>query len=747
MKRLCTVMLGLCVGLSGCTYTATIEEKGVLGAPPLIMSELAAAAESSGNPKAPFSIKEYEAKVKPYTIAANLANIDNIKKFTGFTAEQQKMLAQNGFVVLPSQDTKMHYVYDVNEYSGVPNFITADSVLHTYHQFYDKSLMFVESSYLYKDMELLTERMLGNSVTLLDALEEEELISLQKKNITYLLVAHMLMKPSAPIPSGIDKESVEVARKEVALIENAGSFSRSPLFQIDLDYSQFTVRGHYTKSEELGRYFKTMMWFGTAPLPLVQDNGEIAYNNTLQALLMSMTTFLESEQPSSAKLWSNLYSPTAQYVGLSDDIHVLAMNALRESVFGKDHVNPNLLNDKAYYNKLAEAVKALPEPQIQGKLTMVKTPVGKQFRFMGQRYTLDGSIMQQLMEPIVRPVPSGLDVMGVMGSKTAEDLLFTVYKPQEKWPDYEKHYKEQKDKVSRYADELWTNNLYNGWLWSIRETLTEYGADSGMPFFMTTAAWKRKSLNTALGSYTELKHDTVLYGKQPVAEMGGPVEHAKQHYVEPNVPLYSKLLYLTDKTIAVLKERGLTNERLLDGANEYKALLELLIACSVKELRNESLTQEENEQLLWYGGTLEQISYALLTGTSGDDESLEISDMLVTDVATVAPNQYSPGGYLSLGTGYFDHIYVVVPLDGKLTLARGSVYSYYEFLSDKRLTDEEWWALNGLKISRQEYGDVLEQAEQSKAMPKQPEWVETFKGKSNNVKIAFPEVDWEQLNE
>ena len=38
---------------------------------------------------------------------------------------------------------------------------------------------------------------------------------------------------------------------------------------------------------------------------------------------------------------------------------------------------------------------------------------------------------------------------------------------------------------------------------------------------MQTDAWKRKSLATTLGSYTELKHATLLYAAQPMGGLGG----------------------------------------------------------------------------------------------------------------------------------------------------------------------------------------------------------------------------------
>ncbi|NLJ96510.1 MAG: DUF3160 domain-containing protein [Clostridiales bacterium] len=685
----------------------------------------------------------FEAKVNPYVINEDLSNIENIDQFSGFTDEQKEMLVKNGFVVLPSEDTRMNYVYDSNEYLGIPNFITTDSVLHLYHQFYDKSLMGIESNFMYDDLDNLTRQMLAKSIRLWEVLEDEELKVLQERNIIYFLVARMLMLESSEVDiSGVDvkEELYNIAKEEYQLIDKAEGFIKSPYLAYDFDYSQFTIRGHYTRSDKLGRFFKTMMWFGTAAFSFND------LNNIYQSLLISYTTFLDTDYICDAQLWNNIYQPTEQYVGVSDDINVFMMNGLRLDVFGETD-DPNIFNDEEYKEKLQEAVKDLPEPRIQGKFIGLTTPTEKQFRYMGQRYILDSFIMQELMESILRPLPSALDPMGVMGSSFAEDLLFNYYKPQEAWPDYEENYNKLKEEVSGYGVDTWGDNLYNGWLWSIKENLTEYDNDSGMPYFMTNDAWKAKSLNASLGSYTELKHDTVLYGKQSVAEGGGGIdyEQADYHYVEPNVYLYSKLLYLTEYTLSVLKERDMLNWGLEDGATDYQKLLKLLIDYSIKELQNEKITEEEYDQLLYYGAKMEGISNSFLYALDRDDSDGQIpkdlTDMLVTDVAT------NPGAYLSLGTGYFDHIFVVVPVEGKLYLSRGSVYSHYEFISDTRLTDEQWWELNGVKVNREEYGEYAIRTEPSEYLPKQAEWVKLFKSDENNVSIERIEVDWELLLE
>ncbi len=687
-----------------------------------------------------YEVPSYEAKVPSYTIAKDLSNIENIDQFSGFTKKQINMLVTNGFVVVPSGRTRVYYVYDDNEYKAVPNFVTSDSMLHLYHQFYDKSLMSIESNYLYEDLELLTKQMLANSILLWKELSDGELKTLQEQNIVYFLVARMLFTQSVDITQEVDQRLLDTAKQEYELCQAAAGYQKSPLFGTDYDYSQFTVRGHYTRSEELGRYFKTMMWFGTAPYAFV-ENGTLLYDNIYRALLVSFTAFADSGETCNAKLWADIYQPTTQYVGDSDDVNVFDMNGLRISVYG-DSDDPDIFNDEAYQEKLALAVKALPEPQIAASFELLDSPTGKQFRFMGQRYTLDSEILQKLIDNRNRPIPSSLDVMGVLGSSAAEELLQGFYKPQEAWPAYTDKYNQLKDKAEALTQDYWKSNLYTGWLWALQSTTEEYGTNSGMPFFMTTKAWKYKSLNTALGSYTELKHDSVLYGKQAAAEGGGPMANAAEHYVEPDVELYSKLLYLTEYTVSLLQKKGMMNESLSESAQSYKELLELLLDCSVKELKNEALNDEEKRELRLIGGTIENIQYKFNSGAAEDNDfSNDFSDMVVTDISTCL------NSYLTVGTGYFDEIYVVVPAGGKLYLARGPVYSFYEFTSDKRLTDEEWWALNGITIVRGDYGDYAELGEPSSSRPDQPEWISYFKSDTNSVIISPLEVDWDNLSE
>jgi hypothetical protein len=85
---------------------------------------------------------------------------------------------------------------------------------------------------------------------------------------------------------------------------------------------------------------------------------------------------------------------------------------------------------------------------------------------------------------------------------------------------------------------------------------------------------------------------------------------------------------------------------------------------------------------------------------------------VIADIHTVLSS------YLEVGVGPASQIYVAVPIGGKIYLTRGAVFSYYEFISDTRLTDEEWQKM--FKDNNQ---------------PAQPDWTDSF---TNGQKEEIP---------
>ena len=147
--------------------------------------------------------------------------------------------------------------------------------------------------------------------------------------------------------------------------------------------------------------------------------------------------------------------------------------------------------------------------------------------------------------------------------------------------------------VKEAPEELWSASLYAGWLYTLNPLLEEKGA--GYPSFMTTEQWKKKALETYAGSFTELKHDTVLYAKQVMAEMGGgpPEELDDRGYVEPETEVYRRFAELAEQTADGLQTYGILDPADRENLTRLASLARSLETISRKELQNERLSDEE----------------------------------------------------------------------------------------------------------------------------------------------------------
>jgi hypothetical protein len=332
-----------------------------------------------------------------------------------------------------------------------------------------------------------------------------------------------------------------------------------------------------------------------------------------------------------------------------------------------------------------------------------KEAVTKGLRMMGQRFTLDAYVFGQLIwrnvgnpngsEAEKRWLPKGLDVPAAFGSQEAVSILESL--GETKYMSYTLQLNKVRGEINSLADSQWTENLYWSWLYSFRPLLEPKAANSGYPSFMTNSAWTRKNLNTVLGSWTELKHDTLLYAKQVMAEMGGGPPKMPKGYVEPEPEFYARIAALVGMTRDGLLSRGLL-EKSEDkfAKTDYNALNDLeslaldLKRISEKELEGTALTNEEYQLIQYYGGRLENITLAAADPDEGEGRGT-INDQDAAVVADVATGMDSA---LEEGTGRIMELYVVVPVEGKLVVARGGIYSQYEFVqpSGNRLTDEQW---------------------------------------------------------
>ena len=223
------------------------------------------------------------------------------------------------------------------------------------------------------------------------------------------------------------------------------------------------------------------------------------------------------------------------------------------------------------------------------------------------------------------------------------------------------------------------------------------------PYFMRTPQWDKKNLNTSLASWAELKHDAILYAKQPMGAecgSGGPPEPVVKGYVEPNIKFWAKAVELTTTLEKVLKKYGLMTDKAERTTERVKEMAEFLLKISQKELaKNTPLTDEEYNNIEIIGSTFENISLDLVRSDDAfldgwdNVEGADKSIAIVADVYTANLRNNPNHSILYEATGPAYEIYVAVPIDNELYLMRGAVFSYREFeqsTDQQRLTDEEW---------------------------------------------------------
>jgi hypothetical protein len=468
-----------------------------------------------------------------------------------------------------------------------------------------------------------------------------------------------------------------MALDEKTLIAAHAGPSTSPILDTKIDYSLFTPRGHYTRNAALTRYFKAMSVLGQSAfcLPGTRDCG----NGLGPARMGILAARALVRDPALVSLWRDIYEPTSFLVGLADDYTPLEVAAA-----GNGLADAKVLADDA-------AVKSIVAKLVAARPIKIN-PERASIRFMGTRFVIDSFIFNQLVYPNVgtdskpRLFPTPLDLAATFGSQFAHDVLKQT--GETSYANYATKLAAMKKLVADRPVSDWGSTVYDAWLYALQPMFLPHGKAS--PDFMRTTAWNAKAQQAGLGSYAELKHDTILYARQVFAEGGDNGIPARRNWVEPEPVAFARLAAVAD-----LMRSGLAQRNLL--TKEQAGLLQTLIKLdgfferiARDELAGKPISKADNSRLTYIGGELEALWWRTSDLSQHALPTDADQDAVVADIAS------SPSGVLEVGTGKVDQIYVLVPDDqGKFQVAVGGVYSYYEFKTKvgERLTDESWRAL------------------------------------------------------
>ena len=639
-------------------------------------------------------------------------------------------------------------------------FISSDLALHLYHILVDRSFQKIEEDKMQPQLREITRALFLDSINNYNNLGEGNLKEAYKILSVYYLIplvildagsevgvelnpsdfptfakyleaqdAKMLADVSGSLAFSLEEPEYEgivlddkiynLAKEELELIKKSEGIISSPLFtpyrpEFLNDYSQFVPRSHYTKNDVLKSYFIAMMWYGRMGFNLTSSE------MTRSALIITgqINNLSLENGDKIARNWSDMMAVIDFFVGEVDDLTALDYTPLISKVYGQNVTVSDFSDDAKLEAFVLEAKSELKNPKIVSEALEVFDDGGKrdellantkQFRFMGQRFTPDAYIINNLTQGIGAPDPETGQMLPTM--PTALMPLAVISEDNETVTNYLNEWINDKERIEsqgresdkiiakvltklraefeKYTPSLWQSNIYFSWLDTFRSLLRGYS--DGYPYFMKSNAWAKKNLGTVLGSFTELKHDTLLYAKQSYAELGaGPGEEKEmpevvKGYVEPDLEFWQKIITLAKLTESGLKERGYFPEGFDYKYQAFITSAEFFYDISKRELLDETISDEDFEKLRVITNTL-----GIVVSPLGGEELSQKDKRsgIIADIHTDAVNQEIL--YEATSKPYL--IYVAVSDVNGTRLTRGAVFSQYEFTEgiNGRLSDEAW---------------------------------------------------------
>ncbi len=632
---------------------------------------------------------------QPLGYAPESATWLNLIQASALALNDQELVAykKNGFVISQRQSyPDFFYGYQTIYAADLPLYVSADSILYALHRSYDKILMNVESSYLSTTLEQLLAGLRANIATA--AISDNS-----KHDLGLLLgVAAGLLDPQA---TGIDTEMKTLIDKATV----ATGMETVTLFGTDrmIDFSQFAPRGHYNDGWTRAQYFRAMMWLGRTELRLV----DVAVDGTRVLQRRQVEDVLALGQlitPDLRAQWDSIEQIVALFVGEADYMTLPQVQQLQDALGIAASTDLATITDQ----KLLDTIDAgnYGVQRICSQLMEIDdgvTALPNSFAFLGQRYTVDSHVFAKVVFPNtpMRMMPNPLDVaFAALGNDQAALLLRSELDTYAYAPSLAK----ARQLVEWHDASYWDSSIYTFWVSALRQLSAGTYDATTLPAIARTEAWGRRLLNTQLGSWAELRHDTLLYAKQSYTAM--PVCEYPDGYVDPYPGLFGRLRQLgtmaADKLATVLPSTSGTDA---SAVSYFRTFAD--VASRLEILANEELTGATRTQ-----ADLDFFNDAVVVKTqSGGCTTISVpngwyaklffqsSDALDTD-PTIADVHTQPADALGNIVGKVLHVatgnprLMVLSVDscqGPRAYA-GVVSAYFEQITNdfKRMTDQEW---------------------------------------------------------
>jgi len=693
------------------------------------------------------------------TPLAQVPNYQALKAKYSLTlsAAQEKSLDENRFLLIDYDQVPFfqsginfdQWLQDSDSMGGGSIFdrkpedtvlVTPDTVLHTYHKYFELTLEELEQHELnlalgdfltglhanlakavkdssgyaqtrYQNLEaqivlgrILFENKNAAKPNYFNNPNEETQYAINDETIDSLDNANKLLEKYS---SDLTPELIGAIKTDLTEIYAAKNIGASPLFtqyddQLKTDYTQFTPRSHYAKNSTLRAYFRAMMYLGRSSYLLHSDLGLADTNLLVKQMAVSYGT----TTPFAA--WQRITNVTDFYAGKSDDLTYTDWKNFATSVLGDKVTSDADLTSTDNIAKLKANLDQLKKPKILSDVIVDENIASRDkasllnqslsFRVFGQKFSFDASILndltagQEKTEVKLPSTPSALFVPAVLGDLQAEKyvsdfLQQTAGFSLEEATGFLTKLNQKKTAIASVTTTDWYSSLGSSWLYVLGALTHNYGVN--YPLYMQSRSFLDKQIQTFLGSYAELKHDTLLYAKQSYAELGAggndqPIPPLVKGFVEPNLEFWNRFNKLIDSTELLFEDNNLfADQSAKERLSQFKKIVTLYTGVAEKELRSQTISDDDYEAL-----RTTKLAFMAQPFEAVDPTETSGQTALIADIHT----DMLKGQILYEATAKPYLMLAIVGNENSPRVVAGLVYNHYE-LTDPigtRLTDENW---------------------------------------------------------
>ena len=613
--------------------------------------------------------------------------------------------------------------------------VTSDLLLHLYHRIFDNSLKYFEEATARPMLTDLSKSLFTKFLTLAQKTSDQNLKKNYEMLAAYRSIPYSILIPNNEMINKINTladssgngepaadlsdEQVQkliIARQKTIIAKLPAEYQQAmqdtltDIFKADnskgkntlletfsptlisnfgamdtlkFDYTQFKPRAHYTTDSLLKTYFMSMKW-------LMREKLFFADKNVATAALIMVNNIQDTDLTQ----FTTFYNFIQKLIGEDDDINITDVQ--------KFIADQKWSSDKAIIKWVSDAIQKklmvlrpqkimsvsyhTPEEQVLSEQQAKDITAG--FIFFGEKFTIDSWFFDQFTagsaekESTYKPrVQSALMVADNLFN-TSITQRFAKLRLEKNATEFEitpaqiAGYNTIKGEVAKntiLTTFNWGTTIYHRRLGMLTSLFINGWANA--PYYQLDALYGNKLLNTFLGSYTELKHDTLLYVKQAYAELGGggdgpcnrtvdpPVLPVPKWYVEATPDVIDQIISLTQET-----------NTFFSGAeyNTFLWYLQLFKKIAIAQTKNEKISDKDFEDLRLASTQL--MSITTPTKLFGEPLQKEKRWSIIADIFT---------------SGKYDALYEAIGRPYMMALmindANGSrialwpIFSHYEF--------------------------------------------------------------------